>query len=165
LLSFSGSETTVVVAASPTPADSPGFQNTGKAAFGVHAEYMEAVDAIQVVVGLNQDTSIPEFTGTISLLTGQKDVIDQVQVDQSTVLVGDNEVIAVFLHPKSWSGIQVGVAFDIAGSTYSVIVPVLVVGQAPITGQLTQQPASWYHQRLPLYPASVSAYGPATVIS
>ena len=165
LLSFSGSETTVVVAASPTPADSPGFQSTGKAAFGVHAEYMEAVDAIQVVVGLNQGTSIPEFTGTISLLTGQKDVIDQVQVDQSTVLVGDNEVIAVFLHPKSWSGIQVGVAFDIAGSTYSVIVPVLVVGQAPITGQLTQQPASWYHQRLPLYPASVSAYGPATVIS
>ena len=165
LLSFSGSETTAVVAASPTPADSPGFKNTGKAAFGVHAEYMEAVDAIQVVVGLNQDTTIPEFTGTISLLTGQKDVIDQVQVDQSVVLVGDNEIIAVFLHPKSWSGIQVGVAFDIEGSTYSVIVPVIVSGQAPITGQLTQQPASWYHQRMPLYPAAVSAYGPATVIA
>jgi hypothetical protein len=164
LVSFSGSQTTVVAAVTPTPSGSPGFQNTGKAAFGVYAEYMNEVDAIQVVVGLNQNASIPEFTGSVSLLTGQKDVIDQQQIDQSTVLVGEGEVIVVFLHPKLWSGVQVGVALDIAGATYSVIVPVASGGQPVITGQLTQQPANWYHQRLPQLPAAVSAYGPAVVI-
>jgi hypothetical protein len=165
LVSFSGSETTVVASATPTPSGSPGFQNTGKAAFGVYAEYMEAVDAIQVVVGLNQNASIPEFTGSVSLLTGQQAVVDQQQIDQSTVLVGEGEIIVVFLHPKLWAGVQVGVVLDIAGSTYSVVVPVASSGQPVLTGQLTQQPANWYHQRLPAFPASVAAYGPAVVIA
>lgn len=163
LLSFNGSQTAIVVGAAPSP-PSPGFQNTGKAAFGVHAEYLSTVDAIQVVIGLNEKAQQTEFSGSVSMLTGQQDIIDQALIDNTTVLVGGNEVIVVFLHPKIWSGVQVGVALDIGSETYSVLVPVACLGAPPILGQMTQQPASWYHQRLPTLPAGANAYGPAFVI-
>lgn len=165
LLSFSSSQTAVTVAASPDYNGTPGFQNTGRAAFGVSATYLTDVDAVQVVVGLNEAAVIQSFTGSVSLLTGQQSVIDQVQFDQSTVLVEDKEVIVVFLHPKVWLGVQVGVTLDISGSEFSAVVPVVSSGHTPTTGQLTQQPASWYHQRFPQYPAGTSSYGPSVVVS
>lgn len=163
ILSFSGSQITTAAGASATPPLSPGYQGTGVGAFGVNAEYLETIDAIQVVVGLNTNALPLEFTGSVSLLTGQQAVIDQLLVDQTNVLVDENEFIVVFLHPKSWLGTLVGVALEINGSTYSVVVPVTDISRPMIQGQLTQQPASWPHPRGSLHPADAPVYGPATI--
>jgi hypothetical protein len=147
LLSFSESIAEATVAASPT-APSGGFNNTGKPAFGVYAQYAEEVDAIQVVVGLNDDAVARSFTGTISLMTANEEVMDQVPFDRGYMLVGSAEVVSTFLHPKQWAGLLIGVTIEIDGNTYSVKVPLTIVGMPPISAQLTQQPASWYHPRL-----------------
>lgn len=160
LVSFDDSLSSFVVDATASALRSPGFQNTGRAAFGVHAEYIEDADAVQVVVALNERASIPQFTGAISLLTGSGSIIDQVQIDESFVLVGETEIVAVFLHPASWLGLQVGVSLQIGASTLTAMAPVAVAGRAPITAQLTEQPASWGQA-----PVTGSSHGPLAVLS
>jgi len=162
LLSFSGAGLASIVTASSYTPNSPGYQNTGKAAFGVYAEYMDSVDAIQVVIGLNEEARPLQFTGSVTLMTAGMSPIDQVLFDQSNVLVGENEMIAVFLHPKRWLGVMVGVAIDIDDVTYSVVVPVADGITPHVQGQFTQQPAHWGHPRLPKVLGDV--FGPATIM-
>ncbi len=166
LFSFSANSLTSVVTTGANPPLSPGYQGTGKAAFGIHAEYLDAVDAVQVIIGLNEDAQPLQFTGSVSLLTGTEQVMDQVLLDQSHVLVGGNEIVVVFLHPKSWVGILAGVSLEIGGDEFSVVVPVIPLGQPAITSLLVQQPARWYHPRLSNEAdiANMASFGPAAVI-
>lgn len=174
LMSFPDSIITGVVQASSNPPLSPGFQNTGKPAFGISAEYKEAVDAVMVVIGLNQDAVPQSFTGSVSLLTSNQQVLDQILFDQSYVTkdtfdeqgnpLPGNEVIVVFLHPRQWLGVLTGVTLTIGGSDYSAIVAVVPSDQPAVTAQMTQQPASWWIGRSPKNPAAITAFGPATVM-
>ncbi len=148
LFALSASSIAAIVqpAADPT---SGGFEDTGKPAFGATAEYKEEADAVMVVVGLNEQAVPLTFAGTVSLLTGSQEVLDQVSFDQShaTIATSDqpgNELVVIFLHPKRWAGTLAGVTLEIAGADYSVIVPVVPTNLPPITAQLTQQPASWW---------------------
>jgi len=159
-------ESSVVVAAAASPPLSSGYQGTGKAAFGVHAEYLPAVNAIQVIVGLNEKAQPLQFTGSVTLLTGQEEVLDQVLVDERYVLVGDNELFIVFLNPVCWSGVLVSVALNIDGVDYSTTVPVTEMGMPQVTANLAPQPSKWYHQRLSnnVSVGNTSSFGPATII-
>ena len=166
LFSFSGSSFASVVGAGASPPLSGGYEGTGKAAFGVHAEWLEVNDAVQVVVGLNEDAIPLQFTGVVSLMTGSQDVVDQVIIDQSYVFVGGNEIGVVFLHPKCWSGALVGVALNIDGVEYSAIAPVIPLGDTTAVAELVQQPSKWYHPRLQATTAAanVASFGPAAII-
>ncbi len=80
--------------------------------------------------------------------------------------VGDGHVIpVVFLHPKGWAGILVGVTLEIGGVSYSTIAPVIEEGQPEVLTMLTQQPASNWHPRVQQQIASSGAetYGPASI--
>lgn len=162
-LSLSSSVVVVGVGSSPTTG---GYEGTGKAAFGIHAEYAESVDAIQVVIGLNEEAQPAQFTGSVSLLTGNEQVLDQVLFDESYVLVGGNELFVVFLHPKTWAGCLVGVALNIAGVDYSAVAPVTLVGDTSTVAELVQQPSKWYHARVQSTTgaANVADFGPAAII-
>lgn len=166
LFSFTTNSLTSIVTTGANPPLSPGYLGTGKAAFGVHAEYLDEVDAVQVIIGLNEDAQPLQFTGSVSLLTGSEQVMDQVLLDQSHVLTGGNEIVVVFLHPKSWIGLLAGVSLTIGGDEFSVVVPVVNLGQPSITSLLVQQPASWYHPRLSNEAdvANLASFGPAAVI-
>jgi hypothetical protein len=163
LLDFGASQFPVVVSTSVVPAN-PGFQQTGLPAFGIRAEYIELVDAVQVVVGLNGKTQIPQFSGSVSLLTADQQVVDQVLVTEALVSVQDSELLVVFLHPKQWSGMLAGIQLTIGGAEYSQVVPVSRLGDnSAMSGILTQQPASWYFPRLNQQTSNLSwNLGPAT---
>jgi len=166
LFDFGGSETTVVVAAGVAATPTTGYQNTGKAAFGVHAEYLTSVDAIQVIIGLNEEAQPLQFTGAVSLLTGEEQVVDQVLIDQTYVLVGGNELFLVFLHPICWAGALIGVSLDIGGTEYSAIAPITPLGDTTTVAQLVQQPSKWYHPRLQQSTDAVGVpgFGPSAVV-
>ncbi len=166
LLSIAGSSATATVTSSATPLPTGGYANTGNPAFGVHAEYKEDVDAVQIIIGLNQDAIPQTFTGSATLLTGSSEPMDQILFDQSYVLVSDDPILCVvFLHPKTWAGLLVGVTIDIGGTSYMTEVPVASLGAVPITGQLTQQPARWYHPRLVQNTGSTGSesFGPGAI--
>lgn len=166
LFSFSNLSLSTVVSTGANPPLSPGYQGTGKAALGVHAEYLDSVDAIQVIIGLNPDAKPLQFSGSVSLLTGTQQVMDQVLVSENHVLVGGDEIVVVFLHPKQWSGVLVGVVLDIDGNEFTTVVPVIPLGQPSIIANLVQQPARWYHARLSnaADAANLATFGPASII-
>lgn len=160
------STASAVVGAGVSPPLSGGYDGTGKASFGVHAEWIETNDAIQVVIGLNEDSQPSQFTGSVSLLTGDEQLMDQTLIDQSYVLVGGNEIFVVFLHPTCWAGALVGVSLDIGGTEYSALVPVIPIGDTTTVAELTQQPSKWYHPRLQhtVGAANLADFGPAAII-
>jgi len=169
LFSFAGSSASTTVVAAASPPASGGYEDTGKGAFGVHAEYKptvggNAIDAIQVVIGLNEEAKPLQFTGSATLLTGDEQPMDQVLFDEGYVLVGGEEIIVVFLNPKLWAGALVSVALDIGGVSYSVTVPVTLLGEPIVSGLLSPQPSRWYHQRLS-NAVEGGDFGPATVIN
>jgi hypothetical protein len=166
LFSFGGSSAVAVVGAGASPPLSGGYEGTGRASFGVHAEWIEANDAIQVVIGLNENAQPAQFTGSVSLMTGDEKIMDQVLFDQSYVFVGGNEIGVIFLHPTCWSGALVGVTLEIDGTEYSAIAPVTPIEDTTTVAELVQQPSKWYHPRLPhtVGAANVDGFGPATII-
>jgi hypothetical protein len=167
LFSFAGSAASATVGAAVSPPPSSGYQGTGKGAFGVHAEYLPEVNAIQVVIGLNTDALPNQFTGSITLLTGTEHVLDQVLFDQTCMLVGDAEIFVVFLNPKCWSGTLVSASLTIDGVDYSTTVGVTELGVPPVLGSLAPQPAKWYHQRLNnrIDDAASPSFGPSAIIN
>lgn len=171
LFDFDNAALTVNVNAAIDPPLSPGYEGTGKAAFGVHAEFMpnlagNAISAIQVVIGLNNEAQPSQFTGTVTLLTGNESVLDQIVLDESYVLVGGDETIVVFLNPPCWAGTLVDVAINISGTDYSTTVPVIEIGQPEIVAQLAPQPSKWGHYRLSNLrgSANLAKFGPAVII-
>ena len=164
LFSFSGASSTAVVTVSSEPT-SGGYAETGKAAFGAHAEYMPEVNAVQVVIGLNTAAQPAQFTGSVSLLTGNEQVMDQALIDEQYVLTGGEEIIVVFLNPKLWAGSLVSVAITINNIDYSVVIPVTTLGDASVIGNLAQQPSKWFHARVNnTTNANIADFGPAAVI-
>jgi len=171
LFSFPLSSSSTTVAAAVSPPLSGGYEDTGKGAFGVHAEYKptvgkNAIDAIQVVIGLNEEAQPLQFTGSATLLTGDEKPMDQVLMDETYVLVGGEEIIVVFLNPTCWSGVLVSVALDIGGVDYSVTVPVTMLGEPIVRGSLDAQPSKWYHQRLSnnVGGGNSADFGPAVIV-
>lgn len=167
LLSFPDSIAAAVVTASAIPLPTGGYANTGNPAFGVHAEYDNAQDRVQVYIGLNQEAVPLAFTGSVTLLTGDQQPMDQVLFDQSNMLVAADEpaVPVIFMHPKLWNGVLASVAITIGGVVYTTVAPVIMFGDPPVTALLTQQPASWYQPRVPPQVASTGAetFGPAAI--
>jgi hypothetical protein len=161
LLSLVSSELSVVVSSGVAP-PSPGYQGTGKGAFGAFAEYLPDVDVVQVVVSFNAAAVPLQFTGSVSLLTAQAMVMDQIAIDESFMLVGESEVSVLFAHPKSWAGLLAGVEVTIDGTVYSVQIPVVELGMNHLRGYLTQQPPSWSYPR---QPTTTAQFGPATIIA
>ena len=128
----------------------------------MRAVYIPQADAVQVIIGLN--ASVPAaFTGTVSLMTGQQQVLDLVAIDQDYRLVGGQEIVAVFLHPRCWSGLLVGVTLNLDGDDYSALVPVYRVEDGSIIGALAQQPATWSFARL--QQTAADGFGPAVVFN
>lgn len=160
LLSFSSVSSVVVV--SPDQPSSNGYAGTGKPAFGVYAEYIETQDTIQVVVALNAPVAPSEFSGSITLMTANQQPVDQILFDHTSMLAVDHECVAFFMHPRMWAGCLVGVAIDIGDDSFSTVVPIADAGAPVIYGQLTQQPSSWGHVRLP---KQNSLLGPAVIMN
>lgn len=159
---FAAAATGTVAAGSTT---SGGFNNTGKAAFGVYAEYIadngdQVVDATQVVVVLTSLAAIPRFTATAVLMTPDGQPFDVVAFDES-YLSEDREVTLIFLHPKQARAIA-GVTLDIGGVEYSAQVPVTEVTPTGNT-IMVLQPASWWRPRVD--PEGVVKMGPAVVFT
>lgn len=150
-----------VVTAAPSPA-SAGYAATGQEALNVRAVYVAQADAVQVIIGLN-DAVPAAFTGTVSLMTGQQQVMDVAVFDQSYRLVGSPEITVVFLHPRCWAGLLVGVTLTLDGDDYTALVPVYRIEDGSIIGSLAQQPATWAYPRLQL--SAADGLGPAVVFS
>ena len=164
-LAFASSSTSITVSAGSTPTN-PGFQNTGKAAYGVYAEYVatdgdQIVDAIQVMVALTSLVQIPSFQGSVVLLGQDGSPFDVVAFDE-TYLNEDKEVSLVFIHPKVCIGVTAGVTITINGVEYSARAPVadtLAAGNV----FMVLQPASWWRPRVD--PEGIVKMGPAVVFT
>jgi hypothetical protein len=145
LVQFSGATFVVPAVVSP---DFPGFEDTGKGAFGVSAIYYQETDAVVVVLGLNSE--VGAFTGTVSLLTMDDHTMDMAIITSAYRIRGENELMVSFIRPKQWVGLTCGVQLLIGGVDYSVKIPVTPSTGVDTYGLLVRQPASWYYPRLPI---------------
>lgn len=166
LLSFSGRSQTVVVGAASVSPVTPGYQGTGKAAFGVSAVYFESRDAIQVSVGVSDAMIGRSFTGSVTLLTVDGNPVDQALMDNSYLLDQYNEVLVIFLHPKVSIPSKVSVAINVDAVDYVAEVPVACEGSESVNTALSQQPPSWFHRPLSNAVDNVTdgRFGPAVII-
>ena len=163
LLSFDNAE--AVINNVNDPLAFPGFQNTGKGAFGVHAEYIGMVgdypvDAIKVVVALNEDGNIPSFVGSCVLFTATDQPFDMVGFTQDQ-MTSEKELVLVFLHPKVCQGVTAAVTLTIDDEEYTARVPAPEASGGGYAA-MAQQPASWWRPRvdnqgvLSLHPATIT---------
>lgn len=165
-LPFLAASTSIEVSAGGASPTLPGFKGSGKAAFGVSAEYIavngdQAVDAIQIVVALTSLVQIPTFTGTVVLFGQNGSAFDAVAFDE-TYLQDDKELSIVFLHPQVCVGVTAGVSLVIDGVEYSARVPVNDVAAAANVFMVLQ-PASWWRPRVD--PEGAVKMGPSVVFS
>lgn len=165
-LPFLAASTSVVVSAGGASPTLPGFKGSGKAAFGVSAEYIavngdQVVDAIQVIVALTSLVQIPTFTGTVVLFGQDGSPFDVVAFDE-TYLPDDKELSFVFLHPNVCVGVTAGISLVIDGVEYSARVPVNDVAAAANVFMVLQ-PAAWWRPRVD--PEGAVKMGPAVVFS
>lgn len=162
-LQFSASDVAITVSSAASPG---GFQNTGRPVFGVFAEYIgvagdQVVDAIQLLIGLNQDASIPAFVGEVVLLAQDDSPFDVVTFDES-FLSEDRELTVVFLHPKLCAGVSAGITVTIDGVAYTARVAI-TEAMAPGNVFLVQQPANWWRPRVD--PEGIVKMGPSVVFN
>lgn len=164
LLDFDARTLVLLVSSGVVPAN-PGAFDTGRAAYGAIAEYIEASDAVQIAIALDPEAPVFGFTGSVSLLTASGLTMDQVLVDYTALLQPDREILVTFLHPKYWAGALVGIVLTFDGDDYSVQIPVLNRSAPKIYAHLSRQPVSWYHHRLQNVQDNLGGgFGPATSI-
>ena len=124
------------------------------------ATYYPKQDTVGVVVGLN--AVIGNFTGSVSLLTSGRAVMDQVLVDQTHRIIGEPEFLVYFVRPKGWAGMLVGVTITVDEQDYSAVVPVGVDGGLDTLAPFVQQRGSWQYPRLSVQQAfSTDGFGPS----